>query len=551
MTLETNVVEECISLVRKWEEHLIGHYRRHPESLTLVGPRGSVTLSLDEAINRVSSDAASIVSNIQANPRNVIGILHGNLTTRKLGKEVFEESVNLPEYSDIRQGIDSLSQKVGEIFAAFYATNDPAHFLRANEIIDQSPTLIELDGLYAPIVIAWINGIPITFGDYASFIPVPSVAKQRAELDEKNYPNFPRILYKHMVNGKPAYLDLEEFKGKKGTPIFGLNSQSGRAVIVIQDGEVREQKGGMISSYYAHNGRLHSATNHPIGVFPLEYAQNEAEVINRLAGTLGYSALVHDLGLELEHDKPNSYGRETSNFGVLERRGKIGEFAPNIRFPTLQFGLFLKTLLERGYSLEDAIEKCGQQLGSMHSKAIYHLWPHIGNLEVHGNLMDFEGSVYNGNINNFFQRYMDNPKLSDEFKKNIEKCGGVLLAARDLDTILNGPHGIDFSAGGGQGLGSFVYGISSGIEHSSRMDSYAAPPQDNILFKKFLTAYLRALGVDRAAAGTNEILADVSNRWTIGNTEKVLTVVYGDKAPQTNMAYRESTAFAHLPLLDL
>lgn len=199
--------------------------------------------------------------------------------------------------------------------------------------------------------------------------------------------NLPLLLYEHKLSNGTIYLDIEEFQGNKGKPIWGFHSESRRSAIIIKDnGEFIEQKGVRLSNY---NPDIHNTTWAPTGVNLLNTAKEEHEIAERFRNILKYITRVYELG-EIERRNPeNPNELEKVKIGILERRGNLEEASPHVR---LYWILPLSPLLKIE-TIEGSIRNLAFILRKMHDYETFPLCLSFSNVDFHGNPIDLEGTM--------------------------------------------------------------------------------------------------------------------------------------------------------------
>jgi len=543
--VQNEIINQVLTLTQGWERAHLEYYKSDPDKLTYGNRTRTIVRTLEDIAQRAQKVVQSIETDIAENPSEAALILYDKLSREILGPELLESILGSEKYGLIKESLDASRLGAIQSFDNFLEGGRSSDFVEGRQQMDKYPNFFQdSEILHDNMPIATINESALTLKD------VPHTSNQiRTNSNPSRAPdlvsNTPLILYQHNLQGNQIILDVEEYQGSKGIPVYGIHSESGRAGVIFQDGQVIEQKGIMVGLHQAQPEMIHSATHQHYGLYPLANAEAEAQAINYLADLIGYSGNSFDLNFTVEKPFPQE-------MGVLERRGNAGEFAPNLRSSLFSQPAFLKKLLDAGFSIEDAFSHMGTTYGMFHNRDFYHLTPHAGNIEIHGSPMDFEGSVLPSNFSTYVRNYMD--RADETMKHALDQWGFMLFEARDLDTILSGPNPKEiFGSSGGDGFGTIIATLRAELNRTpdEDLDRYAAPLQENILIGKFLTSYLRARGVTNSDAKTSQIMGQVKDKWSYMDTDKVLYAVHGNMAPKLDIPLNKSdfSPFAHLPNL--
>jgi len=548
--VQDEIIDQVLSLTQEWERSHLEHYRNDPDKLTIGNGTSAIIRTLESIAQQAQEVVQTIGTSIAENPSDAALILYEKLSNQTLGPEFLESALDLEKYGLIKDSLDASRLSAVQSFYKFIEGGQSSDFVEGRQLIEKYPKFFsDADGLHESMPIASINGSTLTYKE------VPHLPNQiRVSSNPLRGPdlvfNTPVTFYIHQIEGNQIILDIENFQGNKGVPVYGIHSESGRAGVIFQGDEVIEQKGIMVGLHYAQPQRIHSATHQLYGLFPLANAEAELQAINYIGDLLAYSGNSFDLNLTVEQPNPQDNNYVRTRMGVLERRGQVGEFAPNLRINSFAQPALLKKILDAGFSIEDAFSHIGSIYGILHNKDFYHLAPHTGNIELHGSPMDFEGSVFPSNRSVYVRDYLD--RADDTIKRALDQWGFTLFEARDLDTILSGPNSKVFMApSGGDGFGALISVLRANLKKSpdEALDRYTTPIRENMLIGKFLTSYMKARGVTNSDANTSQIMGQVEDKWSYKDTDRVLYAVHGDKAPKLNMPLNKSdfTPFAHLP----
>ncbi len=450
------------------------------------------------------------------------------------------------EFGDVQKELQAIEFRVRKLAEDFSSKPEP-QTLRELEAITRDFMPI---GVSQQLEAARNSVTVVCFGEYAlhrktlmEIIQPPHGTKSQ------NWIGLPHFMYAHTFPKGTVFLDVAEFKGKLGFPVIGINSESERSIVVTEERETVEQKGVMLSTF---SPELHEATLSPFGVLFMESARAEDENV-KLIGEADYATNVYDIGLVLKHKTPKSDVLEESQFGVLERRGCSSKFAPQLRMSKLQYLSLVSLLEEKGWSLAEAVSKFGYQLGAAHEQGVYPLLPYIGNVDIHGNLLDLgEATPNNRNL----EMWLKERQMPAELNENAVQ----LCQLRGLDIALGKPNnGFSlFSWQQGFGLETLVESLkedaSGGIEDQR---GYGGRFPDNPLLKQFLTGYFAArAGRQSGEKYASELLGNLLNRndvdgyWTGIDSEEVIKKVYGHVVVSNNKmtSLPGRAADCHLPI---
>lgn len=347
-------------------------------------------------------------------------------------------------------------------------------------------------------VVTQINGKPITYKKFIRhglYVPPPTT------------------VVRYEINGDAVYLDdAVQFLRQLGERILGFYSQSSRSRLVIAGNEVIEQKGVIFS--LPHPRRSHYSTNNPFGLLNLEDAILEHENAAMAGRSLPYVTKVIDMQQEVVYK--DLLGNEaTCKVGILERRGKLGEFAPNIRLHQFDKDFFR----HYGLSIDDVVWNLGHQMGLIHNSGVFPMFPHLGNIDIFGNHVDFENSP---NINRMQQTLEGFSNLDNELLKrqNItplsqETLGQIKYFGRILFEAL-GLFGLLYERGN--------YGIQN-LANLATSEVVAG------LMKRISAGYLSArLNTDKVGEILKGLEFSAYGDTHINQIKAILSQIHGDKA---------------------
>ncbi len=375
---------------------------------------------------------------------------------------------------------------------------------------------------FGSIVVTRIRGVDYSFDKF-----------QRIVGEELKKPEF---IWEYTLNGKTIYLDTPEFNGMQGVKVIGLATESDRARCVIVGNVIIEQKGVTISK---RSPELHPASWDPNFVLLISKAKSEYENGRLAATALPYSVDVHDLGLTVTYNEPPpnnpSATQIKSKIGILERRGKLEEFTPNIRMGFW----YTPGFSHLGLSIDDAFWTAGYQMGAIHECGVYLLNRHFGNIDAHGNHLDLTGSPNKDNL----ETYVNN------FRRVFEKLRPIYpLPTSDLGAtieILEHEGALFFEALGLTELFAMDYygawALPKLIELMSQ-NHILSPSDGEKLMKRSVEGYFAArIGREKAAGIVSNM--ELKPPYVIPSKQvlELLTHVHGEAARQIPDSYFYTT----------
>ncbi|RZN38410.1 MAG: hypothetical protein EFT35_04725 [Methanophagales archaeon ANME-1-THS] len=226
-------------------------------------------------------------------------------------------------------------------------------------------------------------------------------------------------------------------------PRLAFESHSERAYFIVDQNELMEYKG----LTWPYSDRIVPASGQPRGLLLKEHGAREARALTDIAGRGGsVKAEYHDAGFALLKRAPiavkpltaeweKEHGKEVDGeivqYGVLKRWGD--DYIPFIRLDLFQIVRELANFEGIGYVelLSNAMERFGSVLRTAHELGIYHCFTHPGNVDAHGNLIDYEHAIYRDEIACIQQTR--EPKSED-----AEFFSEACLRFRDIDLFFGG-----------------------------------------------------------------------------------------------------------------
>jgi len=233
-----------------------------------------------------------------------------------------------------------------------------------------------------------------------------------------------------------------------------FESHSQRAYFIVGDNELTEYKGLTLP----YSDEIVPASGQPRGLLLKEHGEREARALNDIAkkGAGSVKAEYHEVGMALlkregskievrpltaEGEKKlenvKFYGGEIIHYGVLKRWGE--DYIPFIRLDLFQ--IVRQLAIMEGFVhvelLSDAVAKLGRTLRTAHELGIYHCFTHPGNIDAHGNLIDYEHAIYRDEIPAIKENISTKIKSED-----AELFSEACLRFRDIDVFFGGERGI-------------------------------------------------------------------------------------------------------------
>lgn len=225
-------------------------------------------------------------------------------------------------------------------------------------------------------------------------------------------------------------------------PRQAFESHSERAYFIIDQNELREYKG----LTWPYSDRIIVASGQPRGLLLRSHGMREARALTDIGARGGaVQAEYHDAGVArltrvgsgaitvtpvaaAQEDEPDLEG-ELIHYGVLKRWGE--DYLPFIRLDLFRIVPQLARLEGVGYVklLSRAMERFGSVLRIAHDLGIYHCFTHPGNVDAHGNLIDFEHAIYRDEITSLRRGLKPGPG---------ELLNEAALRFRDIDLFFGG-----------------------------------------------------------------------------------------------------------------
>jgi hypothetical protein len=213
-----------------------------------------------------------------------------------------------------------------------------------------------------------------------------------------------------------------------------FESHSQRAYFIVASNELNEYKGLTLP----YSDEIVPASGQPRGLLLKEHGEREASALNDIAKNGGnVKAEYFDFGLaSLKRDGPKVNVRpltaedgESIHYGVLRRWGE--DYIPFIRLDLFQIVRQLAIMegVDHIELLSNALARFGRILQTAHELGIYHCFTHPGNIDAHGNLIDYEHAIYRDEIPAINEKLMseDAALFSEES-----------LRFRDIDLFFGG-----------------------------------------------------------------------------------------------------------------
>ena len=182
-----------------------------------------------------------------------------------------------------------------------------------------------------------------------------------------------------------------------------FESHSQRAYFIVENNELNEYKGLTVP----YSDEIVPASGQPRGLLLKEHGEREASALNDIAKNGGnVKAEYFDFGLaslKREGSKINvrpltAEDGEIIRYGVLRRWGS--DYIPFIRLDLFQIvrQLAIMKRIDHIVLLSNALARFGAVLRTAHELGIYHCFTHPGNIDAHGNLIDYEHAIYSDEI---------------------------------------------------------------------------------------------------------------------------------------------------------
>lgn len=185
-----------------------------------------------------------------------------------------------------------------------------------------------------------------------------------------------------------------------------FESHSQRAYFFIEQNALNEYKGLTLP----YSDALVPASGQPRGLLLTPHGAREAAALNDSAKRAGrVNAEYHTIGrallkradstvVPLRAARENGSDGEIIRYGVLRRWGE--DYIPFIRLDLFQIvrQLAIMENVDHIELLSNAVMRLGLVLRAAHERGIYHCFTHPGNVDAHGNLIDYEHALYRDEI---------------------------------------------------------------------------------------------------------------------------------------------------------
>ena len=215
-----------------------------------------------------------------------------------------------------------------------------------------------------------------------------------------------------------------------------FESHSQRAYFIVENNELNEYKGLTLP----YSDEIVPASGQPRGLLLKEHGEREASALNDIAEIGGnVKAEYFDFGLaSLKRERSKIHvrpltaeGGEIIRYGVLRRWGE--GYIPFIRLDLFQIvrQLAIMNGVDHIELLSSALARFGMVLRTAHELGIYHCFTHPGNIDAHGNLIDYEHAIYRDEI----------PVIKEKIKVMSEEAAlfsEESLRFRDIDLFFGG-----------------------------------------------------------------------------------------------------------------
>jgi len=219
-------------------------------------------------------------------------------------------------------------------------------------------------------------------------------------------------------------------------PKLGFESHSQRAFFIITDSHQLVEYKGLVYPYSNDNDiEIVPASGQPWGMLLKEHGEREAMALNAIARRIGgVYGEYHDAGVAIQNRERE--GGEIIHYGVLRRWSDDYDYAYAYAYiPFIRLDLFdavrrLATLEGTSHIelLKSAMARLGLILRTAHEIGIYHCFTHPGNIDAHGNLVDFEHAICSAEI----------PVLKRLCLNGSELLDDAHLRYRDIDLFFAG-----------------------------------------------------------------------------------------------------------------
>jgi hypothetical protein len=215
-----------------------------------------------------------------------------------------------------------------------------------------------------------------------------------------------------------------------------FESHSQRAYFIVENNELNEYKGLTLP----YSAEIVAASGQPRGLLLKEHGEREARALNDIAENGGnVKAEYFDVGLaslkregsKIDVRPLTAEDGEIIHYGVLRRWGR--DYIPFIRLDLFQIVRQLAIMkgVDHIVLLSSALARFGMVLRTAHELGIYHCFTHPGNIDAHGNLIDYEHAIYRDEI----------PVIKEKIKwmsENAALFSEESLRFRDIDLFFGG-----------------------------------------------------------------------------------------------------------------
>ncbi len=238
-----------------------------------------------------------------------------------------------------------------------------------------------------------------------------------------------------MAYSHPEY--LPESVRTRLLPEYGFESHSQRAFFIITYDRLVEYKGLTVP----YSSRIVPASGQPMGMLLSVHGEREAKALNDIASiTKGVRGEYHDVGTAVMlrsreggetvvRPSAGEKGGKIISYGVLKRWGD--DYIPFIRLDLFETVRQLAILEGKSHTalLIQAMTRLGSILRAAHDIGIFHCFTHPGNIDAHGNLVDFEHAIYRSELPMLRER------LPSEYRELLDEAH---LRYRDIDFFFAG-----------------------------------------------------------------------------------------------------------------
>ena len=224
-----------------------------------------------------------------------------------------------------------------------------------------------------------------------------------------------------------------------------FESHSQRAYFIVENNKLTEYKG----LTWPYSDEIVPASGQPRGLLVKEHGEREAQALTDIAKRGGnVKAEYHNAGVALlKRESPSKIevkpltaeeeklekgsDGEIIHYGILKRWGE--DYIPFIRLDLFQIVHQLARMEEIDYIelLSNSMKRLGWVLRTAHELGIYHCFTHPGNVDAHGNLIDYEHAIYRDEIAAIKEKIKTK---SEDVKLLSEEC----LRFRDIDLFFGG-----------------------------------------------------------------------------------------------------------------